>query len=72
MAKISIELTLEELQTLVTMADNQLFRIKYIDSKVPGNVGNPEDLRTAQAAVRVLQDALRKEKGIRREMDGSG
>jgi hypothetical protein len=65
MERITVELTLEELQTLVTMADNQLFRIKYIDSKIPGNITNPQDLRTAQAAVRVLQDALKKEKGFK-------
>ena len=65
MEKITVELTLEELQTLVTMADNQLFRIRYLDSKIPGNISNPQDLRTAQAAVRILQDALKKEKGFR-------
>ena len=67
MRKISVELTLEELQTLVTMADNQLFRIKYIDSRIPGNIGNPEALRMAQAAVQVLQDALKKGKGFKPE-----
>ena len=65
MKKIRVELTREELQTLVTMADNQLFRIKYIDSKIPGNIRNPETLRQSQAAVQVLQDALRKEKGFK-------
>ena len=65
MKKIRVELTLEELETLVTMADNQLFRIKYIDSKIPGNIRNPQALRTAQAAVQVLQDALKKEKGFK-------
>ena len=65
MKKIRIELSVDELQTLVTMADNQLFRIKFIDSKIPGNVRNPEVLRSAQSAVQVLQDALKKEKGFK-------
>jgi hypothetical protein len=65
MKKIRVELSIEELQTLVTMADNQLFRIKYIDSKIPGNVRNPEVLRSAQSAVQVLQEALSKEKGFK-------
>jgi hypothetical protein len=62
--KICVELTVGELQTLVTMADNQLFRIKFIDSKLPGNISNPQAIRAAQAAVQVLQDALKKEKGF--------
>ena len=65
MKKIRVDLSVEELQTLVTMADNQLFRIKFIDSKIPGNVRNPELLRAAQSAVQVLQDALKKEKGFK-------
>jgi hypothetical protein len=64
MKKIAVRLTLEELQTLVTMADNQLFRIRFIDSKLPGHVGSPEALRQAQAAVQVLQNALKEAKGF--------
>jgi hypothetical protein len=70
MKKISVQLTFEELQTLVTMADNQLFRIKYIDSKIPGNIRNPETLRAAQAATEILQDALRREKGFKPRDNG--
>ncbi|MFN7998329.1 MAG: hypothetical protein U0Q18_32205 [Bryobacteraceae bacterium] len=64
MKKIALELTIEELQALTTMADNQLFRIKYIDSKLPGNIDNPQATRTAQAAVQILQEALKKAKGF--------
>lgn len=71
MKKLTVQLTIEELQTLVTLADNQLFRIEYLDSKLPGNVGNPETLRIAQAAVRVLQDALKRAKGFKTGDNGS-
>ncbi len=65
MAKIRIELTKEELQALVTLADNQFFRIKYIDPKIPGHKERPEELRAAQSAVQVLQSALRAMKGFK-------
>jgi len=65
MARISIQLTLEELQALVTLADNQFFRLKYIDPKMPGYKARPEALRAAQSAVQVLQNALKSEKGFK-------
>ena len=65
MKKISIQLSLEELQALLTLADNQLFRIKYIDPKMPGFVRHPEELERCKAAVGVLQDALNTAKGIK-------
>ena len=64
MKKISVELTLEELQAVVTLADNQLFRVKYIDPKMPGHKSSPEDLENARVAVQVLRDALKATKGF--------
>ena len=65
MAKIAIHLTVEELQALLTLADNQFFRMKYIDPKIPGHEERPEELRAAQSAVQVLQNALKAEKGFK-------
>jgi len=65
MAKITIQLTTEELQALLTLADNQFFRIKYIDPKLPGHKARPEELRAAQSAVQVLQNALKAVKGLK-------
>ena len=65
MKKITVQLTAEELQALVTLSENQFFRLKYIDPKMPGYQAHPEALRVAQSAVQVLEDALRKEKGFR-------
>jgi hypothetical protein len=64
MAKVNIALTVEQLQTLIMLADNQLFRVKFIDSKIPGNVRNPQAIREAQAVIQILQDAFNKEKGF--------
>jgi hypothetical protein len=63
--KIAVGLTLEELETLVKLADNQLFRLKYIDPKMPGHVNHPGELETAKSAVQVLQTALNGAKGIK-------
>jgi len=65
MAKITIQLTTEELQALLTLADNQFFRIKYIDPKIPGHKARPDELRAAQSAVQVLQNPLKAVKGFR-------
>jgi hypothetical protein len=65
MAKIGIELTLEELQALVTLANNQFFRMKYIDPKIPGHKERPDELRAAQSAVQILENALKAKKGIK-------
>ena len=64
MVKVGIELTLEELQALVTLASNQFFRMKYIDPKIPGHKERPDELRAAQSAVQVLENALKAKKGI--------
>jgi hypothetical protein len=64
MKKITIQLTAEELHALVALSENQFFRLKYIDPKMPGYKARPEELQAAQSAVHVLQEALRKEKGF--------
>jgi len=68
--KISVELTLEELQAILTLADNQLFRVKYIDPKMPGYVSRPDELRAANSAVQILQDAVKTAKGIKAKNSG--
>ena len=65
MSKITVQLTPEELQALVTLTENQFFRIKYLDPKMPGYKGRPKEVEAAQSAVHVLQAALRKEKGFK-------
>jgi hypothetical protein len=65
MKKIAVQLTADELRALVTLSENQFFRLKYIDPKLPGYKVQPEALRVAQSAVQVLQDALKKDKGLK-------
>jgi len=63
--KIAVGLSLEELEALVKLADNQLFRLKYIDPKMPGHVNHPGELEIAKSAVSVIQTALNTAKGIK-------
>ncbi|MGD0500767.1 MAG: hypothetical protein ABSC23_20315 [Bryobacteraceae bacterium] len=63
MKKISVQFTLEELQAAVTLASNQMFRVKYIDPKMPGYVTNPVEFNASKAALQALQDALETAKG---------
>jgi len=59
MKKISVALTQEELQTLLTLAENQLFRVKHIDPKMPGYIVQPRQIEVANAALLVLGEALK-------------
>jgi hypothetical protein len=69
MKKIAVHLSLEELQTILMLADNQLFRIKFIDSKLPGHVKHVEELQAAQSVVRILQTAFKEAKGFKVSQD---
>ena len=65
MGNISVEFSLEQLQALVVLANNQLFRVKYIDPKMPGHVNRPEQLEISKEAVQIVEAALNKAKGIK-------
>ena len=65
MKKLSVQFTLEELQELLELVDNQLFRMKYIDSKIPGHKTNPDKLRAATSAVQALREAFKTAKGFK-------
>ena len=63
MQKISVSLTLAELESTVQMMDKQLFLMKFIDSKLPGHIHRPEALKVAEAASQLFQDALKSARG---------
>jgi len=65
MKKVSIQLSLDELQELVELVDNQLFRMKFIDPKIPGAKVKPEKIEAANSAVRILKDAFKAAKGFK-------
>jgi hypothetical protein len=65
MGNIPVEFSLEQLQAIVILANNQLFRVKYIDPKMPGHVNRPEQLEIFKQAGGVVEAALNKAKGIK-------
>ena len=62
--KIKIDLTSEELKVLTTLAENQFFRMRFIDPRLPGYTIDVEVYRASQSAVAVLSEALKKERGF--------
>jgi hypothetical protein len=62
--KIKIELSSEELKSLTTLAENQFFRMRFIDPRLPGYTIEPEVYRASQSAVALLSEAMKKERGF--------
>ena len=64
MQQVAVKLSLGELQALLEMVENQLFRMKFIDSKMPGYKANPEKQKDAVEAVNTLREAFKNAKGF--------
>ena len=69
--KIKIDLSAEELKVLATLAENQFFRMRYIDPRMPGYSINPETFRASQSATALLSEAMKKERGLPDKSVGS-
>jgi hypothetical protein len=65
MQQIPVKLSLDEIRALLEMVENQLFRMRFIDSKIPGHKANPEKQRIATSAVNSLQEAFKKANGFK-------
>jgi len=62
--KIKVDLNPEELKALTTLAENQFFRMRFIDPKIPGYSIAPDVFRACQSAVALLSEAVKKERGF--------
>jgi hypothetical protein len=51
MKHINLELTIEEVRLLASLASDQLFRRQFIDPKMPGYHARPEDVDLGKAIV---------------------
>ena len=71
MAKIKLVVTAEELKILATLAENQFFRMKFIDPRMPGYRIEPEVFRASQSATALLTEAMKKERGFPTKPVGS-
>jgi hypothetical protein len=60
MKRVTLPLTVEELKLLVSLASDQLFRRQFIDPRMPGYKGSPEEVDRGKALVarmRLIIDA---------------
>ena len=64
MQQIQVKLSLEEIRALLEMVENPLFRMKFIDSKMPGHKANPESRALSPRPSNSLQEAFRRAKGF--------
>jgi hypothetical protein len=51
MKRINFAVTVEELRLLACLASDQLFRRQFIDPRMPGYKGSPEELDLGKALV---------------------
>ena len=64
MQQLAVKMSVQELKSLLELVDNQLFRMKFIDSRIPGHIANPEQLALATAAIDTLKKTYNKAMGI--------
>jgi hypothetical protein len=62
--KIRLNLSVEELKVLVTLAENEFFRMRFINPRLPGYTIEPEIFRASQSATALLTEAMKKERGF--------
>lgn len=64
MQQLSVKVSVQELKALLELVDNQLFRMKFIDSRIPGHIAKPEELALATTAIDTLRKIYNKAMGI--------
>ena len=58
MKHVNVALTIEELRLLVSLASDQLFRRQFIDPRMPGYKGNPEEVSRGKALIGRMQGII--------------
>jgi len=62
MQSINLTLSVAEIKALLQIGQNQLFRMKFLDPKMPGYKAHPGELEAAESAIRVLEADLKEDK----------
>ena len=57
--KPSLELSIEELEVMLPLASDQLFRNEFIDIRIPGYEQNREKVQAAKAVINRIKERLR-------------
>jgi len=63
MKNVKVELTVEELLLMTTLASDQLFRREFIDPKMPGYKGDPKEVALGKDLVARLRLIIRQVSG---------
>lgn len=58
MTQKTVKLSNHEIELLISLASDQLFRREFIDPKMPGHIGKPEDVHLGKALVSKLKAVL--------------
>jgi hypothetical protein len=59
MESINLSPTVGQVKALLQISQNQLFRMKFLDPKMPGYKACPGEVEAAESAVQALTDALK-------------
>jgi hypothetical protein len=59
MKSIKLNLTVDQIKAVLQTSQNQLFHVKYLDPRIPGYIAQPGELKAAESAIRVLEDAIK-------------
>ena len=59
MESINLSLTVEQVKALLQISQNQLFRMRFLDPKMPGYKARPGEVEAAESAVQALTAALK-------------
>jgi hypothetical protein len=59
MPDINLTLSTEQVRALLQISQNQLFRLRFLDPKMPGYKARPGEVEDAASAIKVLEAALK-------------
>ncbi|WP_321474201.1 hypothetical protein [uncultured Paludibaculum sp.] len=58
MTQKMVKLSTREIELLISLASDQLFRREFIDPKMPGHISKPEDITQGKALINRLKGIL--------------
>jgi hypothetical protein len=61
MRKLAFRMSKDEIRAVLSLADDQIFRLKFIDRKIPGYKFDAQKFESGLSGVEVLRHALREE-----------
>jgi hypothetical protein len=59
MPDVNLTLSVDQVRALLQISQNQLFRLKFLDPKMPGYKARPGELENVASAIKILEAALK-------------